>query len=83
MCQDRKIISIILYGQYQNMLGKPCLLIEFSFVLSACIVNSDKYCSKMINLAAVCRQKIEEDTRYVGLNSCPVLTSCLSCLVQA
>ncbi|XP_009699712.1 PREDICTED: transcription factor E2F7 [Cariama cristata] len=29
----------------------------------ACIVNSDEYCSKMINLAAVCRQKIEEDTR--------------------
>ncbi|XP_052630703.1 transcription factor E2F7 [Harpia harpyja] len=29
----------------------------------ACIVNSDEYCSKMINLAAVCRQKIEEDSR--------------------
>lgn len=29
----------------------------------ACIVNSDEYCSKMINLATVCRQKIEEDTR--------------------
>ncbi|NXD33328.1 E2F7 factor, partial [Copsychus sechellarum] len=28
----------------------------------ACIVNSDENCSKMINLAAVCRQKIEEDT---------------------
>uniref|UniRef100_A0A8C9LFN8 Transcription factor E2F7 n=1 Tax=Pavo cristatus TaxID=9049 RepID=A0A8C9LFN8_PAVCR len=28
-----------------------------------CIVNSDEYCSKMINLATVCRQKIEEDTR--------------------
>lgn len=39
------------------------LLIEYSFVLSACIVNSDEPCSKMINLAAVCRQKIEEDTR--------------------
>ncbi|NXX87860.1 E2F7 factor, partial [Centropus bengalensis] len=29
----------------------------------ACIVNSDEYCSKMINLAAVCRQKIAEDNR--------------------
>ncbi|NWH80033.1 E2F7 factor, partial [Piaya cayana] len=29
----------------------------------ACIVNSDEHCSKMINLAAVCRQKIAEDTR--------------------
>ncbi|XP_014451316.1 transcription factor E2F7 isoform X2 [Alligator mississippiensis] len=29
----------------------------------ACIVGSDEYCSKMINLAAVCRQKMEEDTR--------------------
>uniref|UniRef100_A0A8C3QR06 Transcription factor E2F7 n=1 Tax=Cyanoderma ruficeps TaxID=181631 RepID=A0A8C3QR06_9PASS len=28
----------------------------------ASIVNSDENCSKMINLAAVCRQKIEEDT---------------------
>ncbi|XP_056197215.1 transcription factor E2F7 isoform X1 [Falco biarmicus] len=29
----------------------------------ACIVNSDEYCSKMINLAAVRRQKREEDAR--------------------
>ncbi|OWK56341.1 Transcription factor E2F7 [Lonchura striata] len=28
----------------------------------ACILNSDENCSKMINLAAVCRQKMEEDT---------------------
>ncbi|XP_067416007.1 transcription factor E2F7 [Emydura macquarii macquarii] len=30
---------------------------------TACIVDSDEYCSKMINLAAVCRQKMEEDTK--------------------
>ncbi|XP_056197216.1 transcription factor E2F7 isoform X2 [Falco biarmicus] len=30
---------------------------------TACIVNSDEYCSKMINLAAVRRQKREEDAR--------------------
>ncbi|NXK01767.1 E2F7 factor, partial [Herpetotheres cachinnans] len=35
----------------------------------ACIVNSDEYCSKMINLAAVCRQKIEEDTRNPSTTS--------------
>nr|XP_048691664.1 transcription factor E2F7 isoform X3 [Caretta caretta] len=29
----------------------------------ACIVGSDEYCSKMINLAAVCRQKMEKDTK--------------------
>nr|XP_014426702.1 transcription factor E2F7 isoform X1 [Pelodiscus sinensis] len=27
----------------------------------ACFVGSDEYCSKMINLAAVCRQKMEKD----------------------
>ncbi|XP_019370318.1 PREDICTED: transcription factor E2F7 [Gavialis gangeticus] len=39
----------------------------------ACIVGSDEYCSKMINLAAVCRQKMEEDTRDsdYSLNSLP------------
>ncbi|NWU74450.1 E2F7 factor, partial [Onychorhynchus coronatus] len=31
--------------------------------------RQDEYCSKMINLAAVCRQKIEEDTRWVARNS--------------
>ncbi|KAM7128536.1 transcription factor E2F7 [Ciconia maguari] len=54
----------------------------------ACIVNSDEYCSKMINLAAVCRQKIEEDTRNKAcatemvLNSArnPSITSPLSLL---
>ncbi|NXA13312.1 E2F7 factor, partial [Sapayoa aenigma] len=35
----------------------------------ACIVNSDECCSKMINLAAVCRQKIEEDTRNSSITS--------------
>ncbi|XP_030404526.1 transcription factor E2F7 isoform X1 [Gopherus evgoodei] len=29
----------------------------------ACIVGSDEYCSKMINLEAVCRQKMEKDTK--------------------
>ncbi|XP_038243855.1 transcription factor E2F7 isoform X3 [Dermochelys coriacea] len=29
----------------------------------ACIVGSDEYCSRMINLAAVCRQKMEKDTK--------------------
>ncbi|XP_062423987.1 transcription factor E2F7 [Rhea pennata] len=28
----------------------------------ACVVNSDEYCSKMVDLATVCRQKLEEDT---------------------
>ncbi|KAM6288515.1 transcription factor E2F7 [Spheniscus humboldti] len=54
----------------------------------ACVVNSDEYCSKMINLAAVCRQKIEEDTRNKAcatetiLNSArnPSITSPLSLL---
>ncbi|XP_009878043.1 PREDICTED: transcription factor E2F7 [Charadrius vociferus] len=41
----------------------------------ACIVNSDKYCSKMINLAAVCRQKIEEDTRNKACAAETVLNS--------
>ncbi|NXN56418.1 E2F7 factor, partial [Rynchops niger] len=36
--------------------------------------RQDEYCSKMINLAAVCRQKIEEDTRN------PSTTSTLSLL---
>ncbi|NXC15074.1 E2F7 factor, partial [Corythaeola cristata] len=36
--------------------------------------RQDEYCSKMINLAAVCRQKIEEDT------SSPSITSPLSLL---
>ncbi|KFP46751.1 Transcription factor E2F7, partial [Cathartes aura] len=40
--------------------------------------RQDEYCSKMINLAAVCRQKIEEDTRYVAKN--PSITSPLSLL---
>ncbi|NWI69306.1 E2F7 factor, partial [Todus mexicanus] len=31
--------------------------------------RQDEYCSKMINLAAVCRQKIEEDTRNSGITS--------------
>ncbi|NXT47554.1 E2F7 factor, partial [Pluvianellus socialis] len=31
--------------------------------------RQDKYCSKMINLAAVCRQKIEEDTRNPSITS--------------
>ncbi|NXW76961.1 E2F7 factor, partial [Hirundo rustica] len=35
----------------------------------ASIVNLDENYSRMINLAAVCRQKIEEDTGYVALNS--------------
>ncbi|XP_074025202.1 transcription factor E2F7 [Numenius arquata] len=41
----------------------------------ACIVNSDEYCSKMINLAAVCRQKIEEDTRNKACATETVLNS--------
>ncbi|KFQ95508.1 Transcription factor E2F7, partial [Nipponia nippon] len=40
--------------------------------------RQDEYCSKMINLAAVCRQKIEEDTRWVARN--PSITSPLSLL---
>ncbi|NWH50248.1 E2F7 factor, partial [Fregata magnificens] len=31
--------------------------------------SQDEYCSKMINLAAVCRQKIEEDTRNPSITS--------------
>ncbi|NXL62484.1 E2F7 factor, partial [Chordeiles acutipennis] len=31
--------------------------------------RQDEYCSKMINLAAVCRQKIEEDTRNPSVTS--------------
>ncbi|NXP24782.1 E2F7 factor, partial [Scytalopus superciliaris] len=31
--------------------------------------RQDEYCSKMINLAAVCRQKIEEDTRNSNITS--------------
>ncbi|NXG65687.1 E2F7 factor, partial [Hemiprocne comata] len=31
--------------------------------------RQDQYCSKMINLAAVCRQKIEEDTRNSSITS--------------
>ncbi|KAF1475364.1 Transcription factor E2F7, partial [Eudyptula minor novaehollandiae] len=31
--------------------------------------RQDEYCSKMINLAAVCRQKIEEDTRNPSITS--------------
>ncbi|XP_040409795.1 transcription factor E2F7 isoform X1 [Cygnus olor] len=54
----------------------------------AYIVNSDEYCSKMRNLATVCRQKIEEDTRTkvcateTILNSArnPSITSPLSLL---
>uniref|UniRef100_A0A8C0ET84 Transcription factor E2F7 n=1 Tax=Bubo bubo TaxID=30461 RepID=A0A8C0ET84_BUBBB len=50
--------------------------------------RQDEYCSKMINLAAVCRQKIEEDTRNKAcatetiLNSArnPSITSPLSLL---
>ncbi|NXC47865.1 E2F7 factor, partial [Penelope pileata] len=30
--------------------------------------RQDEYCSEMRNLATVCRQKIEEDTRYVARN---------------
>ncbi|NXX11310.1 E2F7 factor, partial [Podargus strigoides] len=41
---------------------------------SPCQERQDEYCSKMINLAAVCRQKIEEDTRN------PSITSALSLL---
>ncbi|KAM6383791.1 transcription factor E2F7 [Alca torda] len=41
----------------------------------ACIVNSDEYCSKMINLAAVCRQKIEEDTRNKACATETILNS--------
>ncbi|XP_017659734.1 PREDICTED: transcription factor E2F7 [Lepidothrix coronata] len=39
------------------------------------IVNSDEYCSKMINLAAVCRQKIEEDTRNKACGTETILNS--------
>ncbi|XP_027523802.1 transcription factor E2F7 isoform X2 [Corapipo altera] len=39
------------------------------------IVNSDEYCSKMINLAAVCRQKIEEDTRSKACGTETILNS--------
>ncbi|KFU93688.1 Transcription factor E2F7, partial [Chaetura pelagica] len=47
--------------------------------------RQDEYCSKMINLAAVCRQKIEEDTRScteMVLNTArnPSITSPLSLL---
>ncbi|NXP81156.1 E2F7 factor, partial [Ramphastos sulfuratus] len=35
----------------------------------ACVVNSDERGSKMINLAAVCRQTIEEDTRNPSISS--------------
>ncbi|NXF44780.1 E2F7 factor, partial [Oceanites oceanicus] len=35
--------------------------------------RQDEYCSKMINLAAVCRQKIEEDTRNPSITSPPSL----------
>ncbi|XP_009864066.1 PREDICTED: transcription factor E2F7 [Apaloderma vittatum] len=41
----------------------------------ACIVNSDEYCSEMINLAPVCRQKIEEDTRNQACATEMTLTS--------
>ncbi|XP_010133202.1 PREDICTED: transcription factor E2F7 [Buceros rhinoceros silvestris] len=41
----------------------------------ACIVNSDEHCSKMINLAAVCRQKIEEDTRSEACATETILNS--------
>ncbi|XP_056372363.1 transcription factor E2F7 isoform X2 [Oenanthe melanoleuca] len=41
----------------------------------ACIVNSDENCSKMINLAAVCRQKIEEDTGNKACDTETVLSS--------
>ncbi|NWV00244.1 E2F7 factor, partial [Upupa epops] len=33
------------------------------------MVNSNEHCSKMINLAAVCRQKIQEDTRTPSISS--------------
>ncbi|KAJ7405729.1 Transcription factor E2F7 [Willisornis vidua] len=39
------------------------------------IVNSDEYCSKMVNLAAVCRQKIEEDTRNKACGTETILNS--------
>ncbi|NXT02940.1 E2F7 factor, partial [Jacana jacana] len=35
--------------------------------------RQDEYCSKMINLATVCRQKIEEDTRNPSITSPPSL----------
>ncbi|KAM9026221.1 transcription factor E2F7 isoform 2-T2 [Ara ararauna] len=41
----------------------------------AYIMNSDEYCSKMINPAAVCRQKIEEDTRNEVCATETILTS--------
>ncbi|XP_030816758.1 transcription factor E2F7 isoform X2 [Camarhynchus parvulus] len=41
----------------------------------ACIVNSDENCSKMINLAAVCRQKIEEDTGNKACDTKTILNS--------
>ncbi|NXD81253.1 E2F7 factor, partial [Halcyon senegalensis] len=40
----------------------------------ACFVNSDEHCSKMINLAAVCRQKIE-DTRNKACATEKILNS--------
>ncbi|XP_071408280.1 transcription factor E2F7 [Pithys albifrons albifrons] len=39
------------------------------------IVNSDEHCSKMVNLAAVCRQKIEEDTRNNACGTETILNS--------
>ncbi|NXK44030.1 E2F7 factor, partial [Chauna torquata] len=36
---------------------------------SPCQERQDEYCSKMINLATVCRQKIEEDTRNPSITS--------------
>ncbi|NXI38519.1 E2F7 factor, partial [Galbula dea] len=36
---------------------------------SPCQERQDEYCSKMINLAAVCRQKIEEDTGNPSITS--------------
>ncbi|XP_062347205.1 transcription factor E2F7 [Cinclus cinclus] len=40
-----------------------------------CTVNSDENCSKMINLAAVCRQKIEEDTGNKACDTEKILSS--------
>uniref|UniRef100_A0A672TRF8 Transcription factor E2F7 n=1 Tax=Strigops habroptila TaxID=2489341 RepID=A0A672TRF8_STRHB len=37
--------------------------------------RQDEYCSKMINLAAVCRQNIEEDTRNKACATEPILKS--------
>ncbi|NWY65986.1 E2F7 factor, partial [Erithacus rubecula] len=44
----------------------------------ACSVNSDKNSSKMINLAAVCRQKIEEDTGSAKKSNITLPVSLLS-----